>query len=65
MVQIDGADITVDGNECKPETLHIVVILVTLEQLGGRKLRQLLRLQLLTVQKVNNYVYTLATNPRN
>ena len=22
----DGADITVDGNECKPENLHIVVI---------------------------------------
>ena len=53
----DGADITVDGNECKPENPSYSCDLVTLEQLGGRKVKATVKTTAINGAKVNNYVY--------
>jgi len=53
----DGADITVDGNECKPENPSYSCDLVTLEQLGGRKVKATVKATAINGAKVNNYVY--------
>ncbi len=53
----DGADVTVDGKECKPTKPSYSCDLVTLEQLGGRKVKATVKATAINGASIKNYVY--------
>lgn len=53
----DGADVTVDGKDCKPTKPEYSCDLVTLDQLGGRKVRATVKATALNGASIKNYVY--------